>query len=102
MGGARPSHCIRLHIPGAGDTAAQLRRVTEDVISTGRVKSAVVYGEAELDASTMALGGCAATLQFPSNGEAIADGVTKTVAEAATREKAQIRLPIMVSSCFRR
>src|SRR5262245_12466838 len=57
MGDARASHCVRLHIPGAGDTAAQLRRITEDVISTGRGKSAVVYGEAELDASTMALGG---------------------------------------------
>jgi hypothetical protein len=38
---------------------------------------------------------CATTLQFPSNGEAIADGVTKTVAEAATRKMAQIRLPII-------
>jgi hypothetical protein len=57
MGGARASHCIRLHIPGAGDTAAQLRRVTEDVISIGRLEPAVVYGEAELDASAMALGG---------------------------------------------
>ena len=57
MGDARASHCVGLHIPGGGDTAAQLRRVTADVISTGRVKSAAVYCEAELDASAMTLGG---------------------------------------------
>ena len=57
MGGARASHCYHLHIPGGGDTAAQLRRVTADVISTGRVELAAVYCEAELDASAMALGG---------------------------------------------
>jgi hypothetical protein len=33
------------------------------------------------------------TLQFPSNDEAIADGMEQTVAEAATRVMAQIRLP---------
>jgi acyl dehydratase len=44
-------------IPGGGDTAAQLCGVPEDVISTGRVESAVVYCEAELDASAMALSG---------------------------------------------
>jgi hypothetical protein len=43
MGGARASHCVRLHVPGGGDPAAQLCGVTEDVISTGRVESAVVY-----------------------------------------------------------
>src|SRR5262245_37145495 len=57
MGGARASYCVRLHIPGGGDTAAHLRRVTEDVISAGRVESAMVYCEGELDASAMALGG---------------------------------------------
>ena len=36
----------------------------------------------------MALGGLATTLQFPSNGEAIADGVEKKVAEAAARAMA--------------
>ena len=43
----------------------------------------------------MALGGLATTLQFPSNGEAIADGVEKKVVEAAARAMAEIRLPIM-------
>ena len=95
MGGARASHCYHLHIPGGGDTAAQLRRVTADVISTGRVESAAVYCEAELDASAMALGVWATTLQFPSNGEANADGVEQMVAEAAARAMAQKRLPIM-------
>src|SRR5262249_9586777 len=57
MGDARASHCARLHIPGGGDKAAQLCRVTAHVISTGRVDSAAVYCEAELDASAMALGG---------------------------------------------
>src|SRR5262249_49513534 len=57
IGAARASHCVRLHIPGGGDTAAQLRRVTAGVISTGRIESAAVYCEAELDASAMALGG---------------------------------------------
>jgi hypothetical protein len=57
MGGARASHCVRLQVPGGGDPAAQLCGVTEDVIATGRVESAVVYCEAELDASAMALGG---------------------------------------------
>jgi hypothetical protein len=37
----------------------------------------------------------ATTLQFPSNDEAIADGVKQIVAEAAARAMAQIRLPIM-------
>ena len=37
----------------------------------------------------------ATTLQFPSNGEAIADGVEQMVAEAAARAMAQIRLPII-------
>jgi hypothetical protein len=46
MGGARASHCIRLYIPGGGDTAAQLCGVTEDAISIGRVESAVVYCDA--------------------------------------------------------
>jgi hypothetical protein len=36
----------------------------------------------------------ATALQFPSNGEAIADGVKKKVAEAAARAMAEIRLPI--------
>jgi hypothetical protein len=40
----------------------------------------------------------ATTLQFPSNGEAIADGVEQMVAEAATRAIAQIRLPTMGTS----
>src|SRR5262249_5592771 len=57
IGAARASHCVRLHIAGGGDAAAQLRRVTADEISTGRVESAAVYCEAELDASAMALGG---------------------------------------------
>src|SRR5262249_27522574 len=35
----------------------QLRRVTAEGISTGRVESAAVYCETELDASAMALGG---------------------------------------------
>ena len=43
MGGARASHCVRLQVPGGGDPAVQLCGVTEDVISTGRVESAVVY-----------------------------------------------------------
>jgi hypothetical protein len=37
----------------------------------------------------------ATTLQFPSKGEAIADGVEQMVAEAAARAMAQIRSPIM-------
>jgi len=37
----------------------------------------------------------ATTLQFPSNGEAIAAGVEKKVAEAAAKATAKIRLPIM-------
>src|SRR5262249_21869538 len=96
IGAARASHCVRLQIPGRGDTAAQLRRVTADVISTGRVESAAVYCEAELDASAMALSGLGTTLQFPSNGEAIADGVEQMVAEAAARAMAQIRLPMPI------
>ena len=39
---------------------------------------------------------CATTLQFPSNGEAIADGVEKKVAEATARAMAEIRLPILL------
>jgi hypothetical protein len=42
----------------------------------------------------------ATTLQFPSNGAAIADGVEQMVAEAAVRAMAQIRLPIMEVSCL--
>src|SRR5262249_41215439 len=38
----------------------------------------------------------ASTLQFPSNGEAIADGVEQMVAEAAARAMAQIRLPMSI------
>src|SRR5262249_38723707 len=57
IGAARASRCVRLHISGGGDTAAQLRRVTADVISTGRIESAAVYCETELDASAMALSG---------------------------------------------
>src|SRR5262249_46237803 len=56
IGGAPPNHCDRLHIPGGRDVADQLRRITEDVISAGRVESAAVYCEAELNASAMALG----------------------------------------------
>src|SRR5262249_2232695 len=37
----------------------------------------------------------ATTLQFPSNDEAMADGVEQTVAEAAARAMAQMRLPII-------
>jgi hypothetical protein len=37
----------------------------------------------------------ATTLQLPSKGEALADGVEQMVAEAAARAMAQIRLPIM-------
>src|SRR5262245_13524657 len=37
----------------------------------------------------------ATTLQFPSNGSAIADGMEQMVAEAVARAKAQMRLPIM-------
>src|SRR5262249_45483733 len=48
-------HSVRLHIPGGGDASGQLRWVTEDVISTGRVESTAVYCEAELHASAMAL-----------------------------------------------
>jgi hypothetical protein len=95
MGDARASHCVRLHIPGAGDTAAQLRRITEDVISTGRVKSAVVYGEAGWMLPQWPWVVCATTLQFPSNGEAIADDVEEIVAEAAAKAMAEIRLPII-------
>ena len=46
-----PAHTRR------GRHGRPLRRVTADVISTGRVESAAVYCEAELDASAMALGG---------------------------------------------
>src|SRR5262245_40482510 len=38
---------------------------------------------------------CATTLQFPSNGEAIADDVEEIVAEAAAKALAEIRLPII-------
>src|SRR5262245_15948357 len=38
----------------------------------------------------------ASTLQFPSNGEAIADGVEQMVAEAAARAMAPIRLPMPI------
>src|SRR5262245_1179099 len=55
MSGARASHCDRLHIPGGRDTPAQLRRITKDVISAGRVESAADHYDADLDASTMAL-----------------------------------------------
>jgi hypothetical protein len=37
----------------------------------------------------------ATTLQFPSNGAAIADGAEPIIAQAAARAIAQIRLPIM-------
>jgi hypothetical protein len=37
----------------------------------------------------------ATTLQFPSNGAAIADGLEQMVAEAAVRAMTQIRLLIM-------
>jgi hypothetical protein len=38
----------------------------------------------------------ATTLQFPSNGEAFADGVEQMVAEAAARAMTQIRLPMPI------
>src|SRR5262249_33367361 len=87
IGGARASHCVRLYIPGGGDTAAQLRRVTADVISTGRIESAAVYCEAELDASAMALGRLGHHAPVSVEREAIADGVEQLVAEASFREQ---------------
>ena len=91
MGGAGASHCVRLQIPGGGDTAAQLCGVTEDVISTGRVESAVVYCEDELDASAMALSGLShhAPVSVERRGNCGRSGT------AAARVMAQIRLPIM-------
>jgi hypothetical protein len=40
MGGAWASHCVRLHVPGGRNTAAQLCRITKDVISAGREERA--------------------------------------------------------------
>src|SRR5262245_34020930 len=95
MGGARASHCVRLHIPGGRDTAAQLRRVTADAISTGGVESAAVYCEAELHASTMALGslGHHAPVSVERRGNCRRSGTDGW--QAAARAMAQIRLPIM-------
>jgi hypothetical protein len=107
VGGARASHCVRLQVPGGRDPAAQLCGVTEDVISTGRVESAVVYCEAELDVPQWPWVVWATTLQFPSNDAAIADGVEQMAAEAATRAVTQIRiggssLPSISTSPLRR
>jgi hypothetical protein len=104
MGGARASHGVRLHIPGVGDTAAQLRRETEDVISTGRVKSAAVYGEAKLYASAMTLGGLGHHAPVSVERRGNCGRREQMAAEAAAKAMARIRLPmpIMVSSYFRR
>lgn len=55
VGAARASHCIHPDIPRGGNAAAQLNRVKSER-STGRINSAAVYSEADVDVSAMAAG----------------------------------------------